>query len=259
MSRILVFAYGLLVYLLFLPTFLYAAGFITGLGVPKTVDDGAAGAIWTAILVNVGMLSVFAIQHTIMARTTFKTWWARIVPPAAERSTFVLITCLILGALFWQWRPIDAVIWHVEAQWARIALQATAFLGFGIVLYSTFLIDHFDLFGMRQVTLNLLGRDYRNKPFSNRSLYKYVRHPLMLGFVIAFWATPDMTGGHLLFAAVTTVYILVGVHIEERTLIGHLGDDYRHYQKTTPMLIPFTKRSAPAVIAPEIPAEIRTS
>ena len=248
MKRTVALGYGLLAYAVFFVTLLYLIGFVGNVGVPKGIDSGGAAPLAEALLINIGLVALFAIQHTIMARTTFKRWWTRIVPEPAERSTFVLITCAILALLFWQWRPIDAVIWHVEAEWARIALHAIALGGFGIVLWSTFLIDHFDLFGLRQVYLYLRGREYTPVEFRMVSLYKWVRHPLMLGFIIAFWATPDMTMGHLLFAMVTTAYIFVGIHFEERSLVEAHGDGYRTYRGSVSMLVPMPRRQKKVVL-----------
>jgi protein-S-isoprenylcysteine O-methyltransferase Ste14 len=248
MSRILMFVYGLLTYALFGATFLYAIGFVTGLFVPKTLASGEAAPLGEALLVNVLMLGVFAIQHTIMARPEFKERWTKIVPRPIERSTFVLATCAILLVTFWQWRPLPAIVWEVQSPVLAGVITGISLLGFGIVFWATCLIDHFDLFGMRQVTLHLMKREYSGPKFMERSLYKLVRHPLMLGFLIAFWATPTMTQGHLLFAAVTTAYILIGVKVEERDLVRHLGDDYIEYRRRTPSIIPlpFLKKGAVA-------------
>jgi protein-S-isoprenylcysteine O-methyltransferase Ste14 len=240
----LVFAYGAVVYAAFLVTFLYAIGFSDGLLVPKTIDSGVAGPVGQAVLINVLLLSLFAVQHTIMARPAFKRWFTRLIPAAAERSTFVLATCICLGLMFWQWRPIQGDLWRVDHPFARALLYALSLGGFGIVLYSSFLINHFDLFGLRQVVLHLRRIEYTHVPFKTTWLYRTVRNPLMLGFLIAFWATPDMTYGHLLFAAVTTGYIFFGVHVEERDLARHLGDEYRDYRQRTPLLLPWPRRQA---------------
>jgi len=190
------------------------------------------------------LLGLFAVQHAVMARPAFKVWWTRIVPEAAERSTFVLATCVVLGLMVWQWRPIEGTIWLIEQPIASGILRALSFLGWGLVLFSSFLIDHFDLFGLRQVWLYFRGKEYTQHPFVERSLYHIVRHPLMLGFLIAFWATPNMTGGHLVFALLTTGYILIGTRIEERDLVKILGDDYIEYRARTPGLIPFLRLHA---------------
>jgi len=240
--RALVLAYGSLIYAGFLATFLYAIGFVTGLWVPKAINDGAAVPMGEALLVNASILMLFAVQHTIMARPGFKAWWTRIVPAAVERSTFVLATCMILGLLFWQWRPLpfDGVLWTVTNPIAVNALWTVCALGWGLVLYATFLIDHFDLFGLRQVVLHFRGKPYTDPKFQEKSMYRLVRHPLLLGFAIAFWATPVMTWSHLLFAAMTTLYMLVGIEFEERDLLAAHGDSYREYRRRVPMLLPLS-------------------
>ncbi len=238
MRRIAFFAYGLIAYTLFLVAFLYAIGFVGNVLVPKGIDGGETGPTASAILINLALLSLFAVQHSVMARPAFKRWWTTIVPAPIERSTFVLLTSLVLLLLYWQWRPITTTIWHAEAPWLRSLLTGISLVGWLLVLFATFVIDHFDLFGLRQVWLHLKGRPYTHPPFAERSVYKFVRHPLMLGFIIAFWSTPDMTGGHLLFASVTTAYILVAIQIEERDLVAFLGDDYRGYRARTPMILP---------------------
>ena len=239
MTRWAILIYGILAYIAFLATFLYAIGFLEGVVVPKDINTGKQGPLGWAILINVALLGLFAVQHSIMARPAFKAWWTKIVHPAIERSTFVLATCVCLALLFWLWRPMTGVIWETDQPVLRTMLIALSLAGWGIVLYSSFLIDHFDLFGLRQVVLHFRGREYAHGPFMERSLYKLVRHPLMTGFIIAFWATPLMTAGHLLFAAVTTAYIiLLGIRLEERNLVSILGEDYLRYRRRTPMLIP---------------------
>jgi protein-S-isoprenylcysteine O-methyltransferase Ste14 len=238
-------AYGLVAYAAFFVTFLYAIGFVSSLGVPKAINDGPVGPAGTAILVNVLLLGLFAVQHTIMARPAFKAWWTRIIPKPIERSTFVLAASACLLLLFWLWRPLPSSIWHVENAVGRGVLIGISMVGWAIVLYSSFLIDHFDLFGLRQVVLHARGIEYRHHPFVERSLYRLIRHPLMAGFIIAFWVTPDMTVGHLLFAGVTTAYILFGITVEERDLVKFLGDDYLAYRRRTPMLIPHPTRRGP--------------
>lgn len=255
-ARLAALLYGIVAYVIFLGTFLYAIGFVENFAVPKGIDDGVTGAAWSAIAVNLALLGLFALQHSIMARPGFKQWWTRIVPRPIERSTFVLLTSMALILLFWQWRPIPKVIWQVERDWARLVLTGISLSGWLLVLYATFVIDHFDLFGLRQVFLYFKGREYAHPPFVARSVYRLVRHPLMLGFMVAFWFTPDMTGGHLLFAAVTTAYIVVAIRIEERDLIRFLGDDYREYRRRTPMLIPFFKKE---VAPPTASAPLRAS
>lgn len=237
-SRTLILLYGVIVYAFFFVTFCYVFGFLHNLVVPKSIDSGQTGPIATSVLVNVSLLGAFAIQHLIMARLFFKKWWTTIIPPSAERTTFVLLATALVALLMWQWRPMTGVIWEVENSIIRAILIGISGVGLGIVLYSSFVIDHFDLFGLRQVWLHYRQIPYTHHPFSERSVYKYVRHPLMVGFMICFWATPSMTQGHLLFAAVTTAYIIVGVLVEERTLIGILGDAYVEYAKRTPRYIP---------------------
>lgn len=239
--RVFIFAYGLVAYFSFLVAILYAIGFVGNLVVPKGIDAGTPGPVSQAILINVLMLAVFAIQHTIMARFAFKAWWTKIIPEAAERSTFVLITSSILLFTFWQWRPMPEVVWRVDSQLFQYVLYAVYALGWGLVFYSSFLIDHFDLFGLRQVYLCLIGKEYTNPPFAQPMLYRLVRNPLMLGFLLAFWSTPLMTRGHLLFTVVTTLYIFFGIYMEERGLLTVLGEDYRAYRARTPMVIPFLK------------------
>jgi protein-S-isoprenylcysteine O-methyltransferase Ste14 len=237
LRRILFLCYGTLAYLAFLVTILYAIGFVGNLVVPKSIDSGVAGSTAEAILVNALLLGLFVIQHTIMARPAFKTWWKTIIPEALERSTFVLLASLLLLLLFWQWRPMPGVIWQVGDGPERWLLLTLSMLGWGLVVYSTFLIDHFDLFGMRQVVLSFLGRPYAPRPFVERGLYRWMRHPLMAGFLIAFWCAPTMTVGHLLFCLLMTAYIFAGITLEERDLLRTLGEDYRRYRERTPMLV----------------------
>jgi methanethiol S-methyltransferase len=244
MGRILALAYGGAAYAVFLGTFLYAIGFVSGHIVPKTIDTGQAASIDEALFVNVLLLSVFALQHSIMARKPFKRWWTQFVPPAIERSTYVLLASLALILVFWQWRPMPMVVWHVTEPALSMALMGLAATGWLLVLLSTFLINHFELFGLHQVVLNLLGRGAAEPKFRTPLLYKVVRHPLYLGFIIAFWATPLMTAGHLLFAAVTTSYILIAIALEERDLIDVFGDEYRHYRQRVAMLVPFFGKSS---------------
>lgn len=248
MTRIATLIYGLIAYTAFLGTFLYAIGFLFDIGVPKGVNDGTPGPVWLALLIDVSLLGLFGLQHSIMARPWFKARWTRIVPKAMERSTFVLATCLVMALMFWFWRPINFTLWSAGDPVTEFTLLALSAVGWLIVLYSSFLIDHFDLFGVRQVVLNLKNQPYTYRPFVVRSLYRVVRHPLMLGFLIAFWATPEMTGARLLFAGITTAYILVALQFEERDLVRFLGDDYRAYRRRTPMLIPGLRR--PTVTPP---------
>jgi protein-S-isoprenylcysteine O-methyltransferase Ste14 len=241
MSRVLAFIYGIICYLVFFASFLYAIGFVGNLAVPKGIDDGLTGDVATAVIINLLLLSVFAVQHSVMARPGFKRVWTRIVPKAVERSTYVLLSSLALLLLFWQWRPLTTEVWQVTDEIARQAIWGVYWAGWGIVLVATFIINHFDLFGLRQVFLHLRNRSYSHPGFKVTGFYRYVRHPIMSGFVVAFWATPDMTVGHLLFAAACTGYILVGVWFEERDLVRHIGEPYAQYRREVPMLLPTAK------------------
>jgi len=246
-GRIFILAYGIVAYLVFFVTFNYMIGFVTGLVVPKTIDSGQPFEGPQAALINVLLLGLFAIQHTIMARPPFKRWFTRFIPEPMERSTFVLAASLLLILMVWQWRPLPSLIWDVQSPLLRQLLTGLSVAGFGLALCSSFLIDHFDLFGLRQVWLHFRGQKYHHHPFMERSLYRWIRHPLMAGFLIAFWAAPTMTSGHLLFSVVTTAYILFGIWIEEKTLLSLLGEDYRRYRERTPMLIPLRRpRPRPA-------------
>ena len=242
MSRLLALLYGTLCYAMFLVVFLYAIGFVMGIGVPKHIDSGATGDFASALSIDLALLGLFAVQHSGMARQGFKRWWTRIVPTPIERSTYVLLSSLVLALLFWQWRPLPLMFWDVQNPSARWALYALGALGWLLVLSSTFVINHFDLFGLRQVWLHARDRVYPETPFVVRAFYRIVRHPLYLGFMIAFWATPTMSLGHLLFAIATTGYILIAIQLEERDLITTFGDSYRDYRKRVPMLLPWTKR-----------------
>lgn len=246
MSRLLALLYGTLCYAVFLATFLYAIGFVAGLGVPKHVDNGAPGDFVIVLTIDLALLGLFAVQHSGMARPGFKRWWTTIVPKPIERSTYVLFSSLALIALFWFWRPLAPMLWDVEQPAARLALYGLSALGWLLVLSGTFLINHFDLFGLQQVWQFSRGTsDAGEQPFMTRAFYRIVRHPLMLGFLIAFWAAPRMSVGHLLFALMTTGYILVAVKfLEERDLIAIYGDTYRDYQRRVPMLLPLPKRPA---------------
>ena len=243
MTRMLAFLYGLVSYLVFFGTFLYAIGFVEGLVVPKTIDTGTVVPFAEALIVNLLLMSLFAVQHSLMARKQFKDWWTQYVPKSVERSTYVLFASLALVLLFWQWRPMPAVVWQIADPTIAKSIMALSFVGWLLVLTSTFLINHFELFGLRQVANNLVGRDMPAVRFKTPVLYKVVRHPIYLGFIIAFWAAPTMTVGHLLFAAVTTAYIFVGIFLEERDLIELFGDEYRRYRERVSMLIPW-RRSA---------------
>jgi protein-S-isoprenylcysteine O-methyltransferase Ste14 len=240
------FAYGTFAYLCFLATFLYAIGFAGNLAVPKSIDTGPAGPLGTAIVVNVILMSLFAVQHSGMARRSFKQFWTTIVPPQVERSTYVLFTCAVLGLMYWQWQPIPMVIWDVQNPVGRAMILGMFCLGWVIVLLSTFMINHFDLFGLRQVWLHLQQKGYGEVRFRTAGFYKFVRHPLQTGFLIAFWAAPTMTAGHLLFSVVVTAYILVAVKFfEERDLVRMFGNTYRQYQERVAMFLPLPKFGAP--------------
>jgi protein-S-isoprenylcysteine O-methyltransferase Ste14 len=241
MKKFLSLLYGLVCYLAFFGTILYAIGFVGNFVVPKSIDSNPELSLFNAILINAALLLLFALQHSIMARPGFKRWWTQYVPEHLERSTFVLLASLCLILLMWQWQPIGGVIWSVENPFARDLLLFANFTGWAIVFVSTFLVNHFDLFGLRQVWLYFTGKPYTPIPFRSPLFYKLVRHPLYLGFVIAFWATPVMTIAHLLFAILTTGYILTAIQLEERDLLKVFGEKYRNYKNWVPMIIPFIK------------------
>jgi methanethiol S-methyltransferase len=243
MSRIIAFLYGIASYAFAFVTLLYAICFVSGFIAPKTIDSGAAGPVMEAIVVNLILMSIFAVQHSVMARPQFKEWWTRIVPKSVERSTYVLFASLALALLYWQWRPIPTVFWQIENPEIAKAIMAVSLIGWFILFTSTFLINHFELFGVHQVVNNLSGRPMPSPRFRTPFYYKFVRHPIYLGLIIAFWSAPVMTAGHLLFAAVTTAYIFVGILLEERDLINVFGDEYRRYRTRVSMLVPW-RRSA---------------
>jgi protein-S-isoprenylcysteine O-methyltransferase Ste14 len=242
MKNFIILLFGVISYVVFLVAFLYAIGFVGNVFVPKTIDSGEEAGLVSSILINCLLLGLFAIQHTIMARPKFKKWLAQFLSPAAERSLFVLLSSLILLLLYWQWQPMKTIIWDVQnatLSWILIGLYA---IGWLIVLLSTFMINHFHLFGLDQVYHNLKNQPPTGLNFTKKYLYKFVRHPIMLGFIIAFWATPTMTAGHLLFAVMTLGYILIGVkYFEEKDLRNEIGPAYEEYQKEVPMIFPFLK------------------
>ena len=238
LKRLLYFAYGLLAYLTCLGTLLYAVAFVGGFIVPRRLDAGPQGSLLEAVIIDCGLLTVFALQHSVMARRWFKQWWTQVVPWTIERSTYVLCASLALLLLFWQWRPIGIPIWTVENDVLRLAVWALFATGWITVLVVTFLINHFDLFGLRQVWLPLMGRPYTPVSFRTPLPYRYVRHPLYFGMLLAFWMTPTMTLAHLLFAVATTVYIVIAIQFEERDLVAEHGTRYSEYRRKVPMLLP---------------------
>jgi len=238
LGRAAAFLYGVLCYLAFFATFLYAIGFIGNIGVPKSIDSGPQLPFLQALAINLALLGLFAVQHSLMARPWFKAAWTRIVPTVVERSTYVLFSSLALSLLFWLWQPMGGVIWSVGNPTGRLILQALYVFGVLTILIATFLINHFDLFGLRQVYLFLLGKKYTPIVFGTPVLYRYVRHPLYLGWLFAFWATPTMRVAHLFFAIATTLYILTAIRFEEKDLVHFFGEEYRRYQKRVPMILP---------------------
>ena len=243
MKKTLFLFYGIVSYIIFFATFCYAVGFVSTLLVPKHIDSIPQSPLSYALMVNAGLLTLFALQHSIMARPAFKKWWTQIVPEPIERSTYVLFASLCLILLFQYWQPMGGIVWQVDSEPVQLFLKLLCLFGFAIVLVSTFLINHFDLFGLRQVWFYFVGRQYEPLPFRTPFFYKYVRHPLYLGFMIAFWSAPTMTIAHLFFAIMTTVYMLTAIRFEENDLIKQFGTRYLDYKKSAPMIIPFGKTS----------------
>jgi protein-S-isoprenylcysteine O-methyltransferase Ste14 len=241
MLKLTAFVFGAVAYFTFVITILYAIGFLSDLVVPKTIDSGPESPFFEALIVNLALMSLFAIQHSVMARKGFKQWWTRFIPKPIERSTYVLFSSLALLLLFWQWRPMPGVVWQIEEPEMAATIAVLSFIGWVIVFISSFLINHFELFGLHQVANNLTGRRMPSPTFRTPALYNFVRHPIYSGFIIAFWAAPTMSVGHLLFAAVTTGYIFVGILLEERDLVDMFGDEYRRYRERVSMVFPFRK------------------
>ncbi len=242
MGKVVSFLYGIFAHAFFLLVFLYFVGFLANFGVPKSIDSGPAEPFGQALLVNIFLLALFGIQHSVMARQGFKRWWTDFVPRHIERSTYVLISNFLVVLLFWQWRPMTEVVWNVENRIGEIILWGLFGLGWLVIVISSFMINHFDLFGTRQVYLHLRGKEYAPLEFKATGFYKLVRHPLMVGWITAFWATPQMTVGHLVFAIGTTAYILIAIQIEERDLLRFHGESYEKYRRSVSMLLPFRKK-----------------
>lgn len=244
MGKLVAFLYGIVAYLVFAVVIVYSLGFVSGLVVPKTIDSGSAGQLVESVVINLVLMTIFALQHSVMARPQFKKWWTKIVPQPVERSTYVLFASLALALLFWQWRPIPDVMWEAKEPAIAASLLYLGVFGWVLVFISTFMINHFELFGLHQVANNLAGKPMPALRFKTPMLYNVVRHPIYLGFIIFVWATPVMTAGHLLFAAVVTAYIFVGIALEEHDLIAVFGDEYRRYRQRVAMIVPFIGRSS---------------
>ncbi len=247
MKRVSVFLYGVASYVIFFASFLYAIGFIGNLWVPKTMDSGPVMPFWSALGINVLLLGLFAVQHSLMARPFFKRWFTRFIPEPAERSTYVLLSSLCLIVLFYYWQPMGGVVWSIENTVGQAIMYSFYAFGWVLLLVATFLINHFDLFGLRQVWLYLNKKEYTHLEFDTPWLYKYVRHPLYVGWFVIFWATPQMTITHLLFALATSAYIIIAVFLEEKDLVDHHGQKYIDYQAQVPKYIPRLSKSPTAV------------
>ena len=257
--RIATFVYGVLCYLIFFGTFLYAVGFLGNLVVPKSIDSGRTGSLGMALLIDAALLALFAVQHSLMARPWFKSAWTRYVPREAERSTYVLFSSLALLAMFWLWRPMGGVVWNIDQPLIRMVVYGLFVKGWLLVLGSTFLINHFDLFGLRHVYLFLRGKEYTQLKFGTPILYRHVRHPLYLGWLFTFWATPTMTVAHLVFAIATTVYILMAIQFEEKDLIDLHGDEYRRYKEAVPMIVPIRVGKVLATTKPVVSQKAKSA
>lgn len=244
MKRLPIFVYGVVCYLASLATLLYMVGFLGDLWVPRSLDSSGTAPLTTALLIDVALVTLFALQHSVMARPTFKRWWTRIVPEPAERSTYMLFSCLALMLLVLLWQPVGVQVWRVGSPIGRALLYGAFALGWTLLLLSTFLLNHFDLFGLRQVWLQLMGKPYRPLPFRVPALYRYVRHPLYVGWLLTFWATPTMTVAHLVFALASSAYILIAIRLEEQDLIA-MHPQYQDYRRRVPMLLPFTNARPP--------------
>ena len=253
MKRIAYFIYGTLCYLFFLGIFLYAVGFLGNFGVPNTIDGQPQVSIWQALAINTLLLGIFAVQHSMMARQGFKRWWTQYIPKPIERSTYVLCTNIALALLFYAWQPMGGDIWRVQHPIGQVMLYSIFALGWGLVFLATLLVNHFDLFGMRQVWLSLQNQPYTPLPFKTPALYQHVRHPLYVGWLLVFWATPTMTAAHLVFAVTTTIYILMAIHWEEKDLVAIHGQAYEDYQQQVPMLIPRLSQRNPMGENPTAP------
>jgi protein-S-isoprenylcysteine O-methyltransferase Ste14 len=252
MKRFMTLSYGLICYVVFLGALVYLIGFLNNLLVPKGIDDGGAAPLVQGLSIDVGLILLFALQHTIMARPWFKSFSKRVLPEAIERSTFVLLAGVTLLLLFWQWRPLPGTLWDVDSAGWTYAIYGLQALGWGLVFLSTFLINHFELFGLQQVYLHWRRREPRPPTFRVPWLYRLVRHPLMLGFLVAFWSVPHMTQGHMVFAVIMTVYIFVGIYFEERDLLRTFGNQYSEYQHTTPMIVPMPRREPMSASSAEV-------